>query len=61
MVIFFKVLLFGVVLIVLCIYNTSSQRVVKHLGLNEGTSIYIIIDMHIDKCTIVNICILVET
>ncbi|XP_015380197.1 PREDICTED: venom protease-like isoform X1 [Diuraphis noxia] len=34
--IFFKVLLFGVSFTVLCVYNTSSQRVVKNLGLNEG-------------------------
>ncbi|CAI6366349.1 unnamed protein product [Macrosiphum euphorbiae] len=34
--IFFKVILFSIALIVLCIYNTSSQRMVKNLGLNEG-------------------------
>lgn len=44
----FKVILFSVTLIVLCIFNTSSQKVVKNLGLNEGTSIYFI---HTDKCT----------
>ncbi|XP_001948438.1 venom protease isoform X1 [Acyrthosiphon pisum] len=35
-IIFFRVLLFYITLIVLCIFNTSSQKVITNLGLNEG-------------------------
>ncbi|XP_015364029.1 PREDICTED: venom protease-like isoform X1 [Diuraphis noxia] len=34
--VFFKVLLFCITLIILCVFNISSQQVIKNLGLNEG-------------------------